>query len=68
MMKRNRSGQTGALRTKPVGRNTCLELRHMFDGYINMQRRWTLAQVCFRAQANHYLLKIQREKIEEYDI
>jgi hypothetical protein len=44
MMKRNRSGQTGALRTEArTGATLCLDLRHKYDSYINMQRRWTLA-------------------------
>jgi hypothetical protein len=44
MMKRNRSGQTGALRTDAAtGATLCLDLRHKYDSYINMQRRWTLA-------------------------
>jgi len=44
MMKRNRSGQTGALRTEArTGATLCLDLRHKYDSYINMQRRWALA-------------------------
>jgi hypothetical protein len=41
MMKRNRSGQTGALRSNRA--TPCLDLRHKYDSYINMQRRWMLA-------------------------
>jgi len=44
MMKRNRSGQTGALRTDAAtGATLCLDLRPKYDSYINMQRRWALA-------------------------
>jgi hypothetical protein len=69
MMKRNRSGQTGALRTEArTGATLCLDLRHKYDSYINMQRRWTLAASLLRSQANHYLPRIQQEKIEGYDI
>jgi len=69
MMKRNRSGQTGALRTEArTGATLCLDLRHKYDSYITCNGAGRSPQACFRSQANHYLPRIQQEKIEGYDV